>query len=139
MSRSILLERVYPHPPEKVWRALTDREALAAWLMPNNFAPQVGQRFQFHTAAMPGFSGIVNCEVTLVEPPQRLAYTWQGGPLRRPTLVTWTLEAVPGGTHLRLEQTGFIGAGGWFVRVILRQGWRDLLARAFAQWLDAHG
>lgn len=136
MSHSILLDRVYPHPPERVWHALTNSAALAAWLMPNDFVPEVGHRFQFRTAALPGFNGIVDCEVTLVEPLRRLAYTWQGGPLRRPTLVTWTLEAIPGGTHLRLEQAGFTGAGGWFVRVILRQGWQDLLAHALPQWLD---
>jgi uncharacterized protein YndB with AHSA1/START domain len=40
-------EAVYPHPPNRVWQALVDPSELAAWLMPNNFAAQVGHRFTF--------------------------------------------------------------------------------------------
>ncbi|GEM_PF-1460268 len=36
----------YAHPVRAVWRALTDPAELAAWLMPNDFAPTVGHRFR---------------------------------------------------------------------------------------------
>jgi uncharacterized protein YndB with AHSA1/START domain len=50
---------VYPHPIDQVWAALTSSAALAAWLMPNDFQPEVGRTFTFTTKPAPGFDGIV--------------------------------------------------------------------------------
>ena len=44
-SRSVLIERELPHPPEKVWRALTQSALIEEWLMKNDFEPVVGRRF----------------------------------------------------------------------------------------------
>jgi predicted enzyme related to lactoylglutathione lyase len=38
MKRDLRFEVFLPHPPEKVWRALTDPRAIAQWLMENDFA-----------------------------------------------------------------------------------------------------
>ena len=132
MASSIQLERVYPHPPAAVWRALTDPMVLAAWLMPNDFAPVVGHRFTFRTTPRPGFDGVVRCEVLVVDEPHHLVYSWQGGPMRQPTEVRWSLTAVPKGTRLRLEHYGFVGASGLAVRFVLGLGWRGLLRRELA-------
>lgn len=136
MKRELTFEVVYPHPPERVWRALTDPRALAAWLMPNDFEPRVGHCFQFRTAPAPGFDGIVRCAVIEVDPPRRLAYTWQGGPQRQPTVVTWTLEAAGSATRVRLEHTGFEGLGGLAVSFMLGRGWRGKVLRQLAAHLD---
>jgi uncharacterized protein YndB with AHSA1/START domain len=109
-TRSILVEREMPHPPEKIWRALTNSALIADWLMANDFAPEVGRRFQFRATPVPGWSGITNCEVTEVDPPRRLAYAWGDGSesasgLR--TLVAWTLSPTANGTLVRMEQSGF--------------------------------
>lgn len=125
----LLFEVTYPHTPERVWRALTDPKALAAWLMPNDFAPVMGHHFTFRAPPQPWFDGVVRCEVLVVEPPRQLSYSWQGGPMRSPTIVTWTLESVPEGTRVRLVHAGFAGVGGRIVRLILGNGWRGLLAR----------
>ena len=135
MTRDLVFETVYPHPPERVWGALTDPRALAEWLMPNDFAPRVGHTFQFRTRPQPGFDGIVHCTVLELDPPRRLAYSWQGGPLAQPTIVTWTLEAIPEGTHLRLEHKGFAGAAGLAVSFLLGRGWRGLVERKLRAWL----
>jgi uncharacterized protein YndB with AHSA1/START domain len=110
-ARSIVIERQLPHPPEKVWRALTQAPLIEAWLMQNDFQPVVGHRFNFRAAPMPHWNGVTDCEVLAVEPHRRLAYSWNAsgaeaaGGLR--TLVTWTLTPAAGGTLLRLEQSGF--------------------------------
>ena len=86
MKRNVIMERVYPFPPEQVWEALADSRALSEWLMENDFQPYVGHRFQFRTNPQWGFDGSVHCEVITVDRPRRLAYTWQGGPMKKKVL-----------------------------------------------------
>lgn len=123
MSVDLHFNMHYPHPIEHVWEALTSPEALGQWLMPNNFQPVVGHRFQFRTKPAPGFDGIVRCEVLEVVPPVRLVYTWRGGGVN--TTLAWTLEGTADGTQLTLEHKGFKGLRGMFVSKILGGGWRS--------------
>ena len=107
---TLVVERELPHPPEKIWRALTTSALIADWLMPNDFAPEPGRKFAFRTQPMPHWDGVIDGEVLTVEPPSRLAYRWDAGAdpahgLR--TVVTFTLTPVAGGTRLRMEQAGF--------------------------------
>jgi uncharacterized protein YndB with AHSA1/START domain len=126
---------VYPHPPERVWAALTSSEALATWLMPNDFAPEVGREFTFRTDPAPGFDGIVRCRVLELDPPARMVWSWAGG--RIDTTVTFTLEPDgPGGTRLRMHQVGFHGLGGQLVRRILSSGFPRILGQRLPAWLD---
>jgi uncharacterized protein YndB with AHSA1/START domain len=96
---------------------------MGQWLMPNDFQPVVGHRFQFRTKPAPGFDGIVRCEVLEVDPPRRLAYTWTGGGID--TKLIWTLARVAEGTRLTLDHVGFRGLRGLMVRSILGKGWRS--------------
>jgi uncharacterized protein YndB with AHSA1/START domain len=98
--RSVVVERDLPHPPERVWRALTQGDLLEAWLMKNDFAPVVGHRFSFRADW-----GSVEGQVRQVEPNQTLAYSWEAFGLA--SVVTWTLTPTQTGTNLRMEQTGF--------------------------------
>ncbi len=135
MKRDVKLEAVYPYPPERVWRALTDPQALAEWLMINDFQPKVGHKFQFRARPTWGWRGIVDCEVLEVDPPRRQSYRWQGDPKYRPTVVTWILEPTPGGTRLRLEHTGFLGLGGYLLSLILGSGWKEMLRASLPEVL----
>lgn len=107
MTASIMHTLSLPHPPERVWAALTDSAALASWLMPNDFMPRLGHHFTFRTNPMPAmdFDGICHCEITELDPPRVLAYTWIGGRLN--TLVTYRLEQEGDGTRLHFEHSGF--------------------------------
>jgi uncharacterized protein YndB with AHSA1/START domain len=107
--RTLVVERVFPHPPEKLWRALTEGPLLAQWMMKNDFEPVVGRRFQFRADPAPNWSGVVDCEVRLVEPMERLSYHWGvgGSESGLQWVVLWTLTPVEGGTHVRMEQSGF--------------------------------
>lgn len=99
-SLSVTIEREFRQAPEKLWRALTQPELIADWLMQNAFRPEVGHHF-----TLSADWGSVECEVQVVEPSRRLAYTWNSGALK--SLVTWTLTPSGTGTLLRMEQTGF--------------------------------
>ena len=71
--RTFVVERVFPHPPEKLWRALTEGPLLAQWMMNNDFEPVVGRKFQFRAKPTPNWNGVVDCEVLIVDPFQRLS------------------------------------------------------------------
>jgi len=103
--RSVVVEREMAHRPEKVWRALTEGQLIEQWLMANDFQPVAGHRFTLRTSPVPGWNGIIECEVLVVEPNTRLAYSW--GTMGMESAVTWTLTPTAGGTHLRMEQSGF--------------------------------
>lgn len=116
-------ELTIPAPPERVWAALTDPAALARWLLPNDFVPELGRRFRFWSPSLDAWPREVRCQVVALEPPTRLAFTWQDGSHRLPTLVTCTLEAVPAGTRLCLEHTGFDAAVRDAARHQLQRHW----------------
>lgn len=99
-TRSVVVERELPYPPEKIWRALTQPHLIADWLMKNDFQPVVDHRFRF-TADW----GAVDCHVVAVEPNKTLSYSWAAYGLE--SVVTWTLTPIGAGTHLRMEQAGF--------------------------------
>jgi uncharacterized protein YndB with AHSA1/START domain len=127
----------YPYPPHRVWEALTSSEAIAAWLMPNDFKPVIGHRFTLHTRPRPlfGFDGIVRCQVIELDRPRRMTWSWAGGNID--TTVTFTLELTPdSGTRLRMRQEGFAGLGGQLTRRILGSGWPGLLRRRLPASLD---
>jgi len=99
-TRSVIVEREIPHPPEKIWRALTRPHLIEEWLMKNDFKPVVEHRFNLRADW-----GAVDCQVMAVEPNKTLSYTWAAYGLE--SVVTWTLTPTSTGTHLRMEQSGF--------------------------------
>ena len=127
--RTLVVERDLAHPPEKVWRALTEAPLLAQWLMANDFQPVVGHRFTFRAEPQPHWDGVVPCEVLAIEPPSRLVLKWMAW------TVTLALTATAGGTHLRMEQAPFAAdqaaayAGAKFGWGKFLQALDDLLAR----------
>jgi uncharacterized protein YndB with AHSA1/START domain len=104
---TLVVERVFPHPPEKLWRALTESSLLAQWMMKNDFEPMVGHRFQFRADPTSNWNYAVDCKVLVVDPPLRLSYIWSPSVLDGPQMVVLlTLTPIDGGTHLRMEQSG---------------------------------
>lgn len=99
-TRAIVLERDLPHPPQKIWRALTQSHLIGEWLMKTDFKPEMGHNFRFSADW-----GEVACKVRAVEEERTLEYSWNAGDLR--SVVTWTLTPTEQGTLLRMEQTGF--------------------------------
>jgi len=125
MAKTIRFEALYPHTPDQVWTALTDPQALADWLMPNDFVAEVGRSFQFKTQPAPGFDGTVNCEVLELDRPRRVAWRWKGGGID--TVVSFELEAHGGSTRLVMEHSGFAGMRGMMVSKILSGGWKRMI------------
>lgn len=135
MKRDIHLERVYFHPRDLVWRALTDSELIGQWLMENDFAPEKGRRFTLRTKPGPGFDGVVRAEVLDIEPPSRMRWSWRGGPIDTEVTFTLTEEIAYGreATRLRVDHTGFEGLPAVLVSFILGAG----NARVYGEYLPA--
>jgi uncharacterized protein YndB with AHSA1/START domain len=104
-TRSVVVERDFPFPPEKIWRALTQPHLIEEWLMKNDFMPVVGRRFNLRRTPQPDVNIVLDCQVLVVEPNKTLSYTWGG--LGLESVVTWTLTATSAGTRLRMEHSGF--------------------------------
>ncbi|HEY0917953.1 SRPBCC family protein [Devosia sp.] len=125
---SVSVERDIPHPPERIWRALTQPHLIAEWLMQNDFQPVAGHRFTLRG----DWGGVLDCEVLAAEPHRALSYTWNFAhedpayDLR--SVVTFTLTPTATGTRLRLEQTGF-RPGQKQAHHGARAGWPRFLAR----------
>lgn len=126
-TRSVVIEREIAHPPEKLWRALTQPHLIEEWLMKSDFAPVVGHRFNLTGE----WGGVLDCEVLALEPNRRLSYRWdfkhEDPAFDLRSVVTFTLTPTGDGTHLRMEQSGFrpdqkqANAGAF-------AGWRKFLA-----------
>jgi uncharacterized protein YndB with AHSA1/START domain len=100
-----------PYPPAQVWKALTDSDMIARWLMPNDFQLKVGHHSTFNNVPIPSvkFGGTVFCEVLDFEVERSLRYSWvdRGEENGLNSIMTWRLEPEGNGTHLFLEHAGF--------------------------------
>lgn len=129
MQKEIKHQFTFTQPPEVVWDYLINPELLAQWLMPNDFKPIVGHKFQL--GAKPkiplGFDGKIYCEVLEIIPNRKLVYSWKGGLSKeKPSLnsiVEWTLTPINEGTILTLEHKGFKVVKNYLAYIIMNKGW----------------
>ncbi len=125
-TRTVTVEREFPHPPEKLWRALTQPHLIEEWLMKNDFRPDLGHKFQLRMDAQQGWNGVIDCEVTEIKPNKSLTYTWTT--MGTTTVVTFTLTPSANGAHLRVEQSGF-AANAAQAFAGATYGWKNFLSK----------
>ena len=136
-TQAIVVDEVFPHAPETLWRTLTNGELMARWMMvPTGFAPVEGTRFTFQTTPAGQWDGLIQCQVLEVVPNRRFAYSWKGGHegnagygSRLDTIVTWLLEKVEHGTRLRLVHSGFAMPANETAFRNMSEGWGKVVPR----------
>jgi uncharacterized protein YndB with AHSA1/START domain len=126
-TQEIVVEDVFPHAPETIWKTLTTGELIGCWLLmkPTGFEP---------------VKGVIHCEVLEVTRNKSLAHSWQGGHesnaqeygSRLDTIVTWTLVKVAGGTRLRLVHSGFVTPKNDPAFWNMSTGWKKVVGRISA-------
>jgi uncharacterized protein YndB with AHSA1/START domain len=137
-TQDIVVEEVFPHAPETIWKTLTTGELIGRWLSmkPTGFEPVKGACFTFQTTPAGAWDGVIHCEVFEVTRNELLSYSWQSGVdgnaqygSRLDTIVTWTLARVEGGTRLRLVHSGFVMPKNDASFRNLREGWKQVVGR----------
>ena len=134
-TQQIVVDEVFPHAPETIWKTLTSGELISRWLMaPAGFEPVKGKQFTFQTKPAGAWDGTIHCQVLEVIPNKRLAYAWQGGdegnvgygsPLN--TVVAWTLTKVETGTRLQLVHSGFVTPKNDSALKSMGDGWKKVV------------
>ena len=135
--QDIVVDEVFPHAPEVVWKTLTTPALMGRWLAmtATGFEATKGKRFTYQTTPAGEWDGVIQCEVLDVIPNQRLAYAWKGGHeanvgygSRLETVVTWTLTKVEGGTRLHLVHSGFVRPTNDTAFKNMSAGWTKVVA-----------
>jgi uncharacterized protein YndB with AHSA1/START domain len=137
-TKEIVVEEVFPHAPETIWKTLTSGELIGRWLgmTPTGFEPVKGTRFTFQTTPAGPWDGVIRCEVLEVMRDQRLSFSWKGGDesntqygSRLDTIVTLSLAKVDGGTRLRLVHSGFVMPKNETAFRNMSGGWKKVVGR----------
>ena len=134
-TQDIVVDEVFPHAPETIWKTLTTGDLIDRWLMKSTgFEPVKGARFTLQTTPAGAWDGVIHCEVLDVVPNERLSYSWRGGHdantdygSRLDTIVTLTLTKVDGGTRLRVVHSGFVLPKNATTFRNLSEGWRKVV------------
>jgi uncharacterized protein YndB with AHSA1/START domain len=134
-TQDIVVDEVFPHAPETIWKTLTTGELIGRWMMPpTGFEPVKGKHFTFQTRPAGAWDGVIHCQVLEVMPNERLVYAWKGGHegnvgygSRLDTVVTWTLSRVENGTRLRLVHSGFITPKNDTAFKNMSEGWKKVV------------
>jgi uncharacterized protein YndB with AHSA1/START domain len=134
-TQDIVIDEVFPHTPETIWKALTSAQLIARWLMPpTGFEAVVGNAFTFQTKPGGNWDGVIHCRVLEVVAFSRLVYAWKGGDERNSgygapldTVVTWSLTPVEAGTRIRLVHAGFVLPRNESAYTIMSGGWKKVV------------
>ena len=105
-AEPIIIDRTYNAPPERVWKALTDRDQMKAWYFDiSEFKPEVGFEFRF-TGGTEEKKYIHLCKITDVVPGKKLTHSWRYDGLQGISYVTFELFKEGSQTRVRLTHKG---------------------------------
>jgi uncharacterized protein YndB with AHSA1/START domain len=122
--KNIKIRHVINLPRNQIWEAITDSECMEKWLMPNNFVPEPGREFEFRCRPLPGFDGIIRCQVLEIVPLESMTISWQSGKLV--SIVSFNLYEHKSGTMLNFEHKGF-RLKNFIARLFLGSGWKKII------------
>lgn len=111
MKDTISKEKVFSHPIEKVWNAISKAEEISNWFIKADFKAKKGYPYTF--SSEPNEKGCTTISGIVKEAnPYTLIYTWIVSGTEVETIVTWKLETVAEGTKLHLEHSGISNYAG---------------------------
>ena len=139
-KESILVERTFNVPVEKVWTALTDTNEMKKWYFDiEKFEPKVGFKFDFMGGPDKGPQYLHLCEITEVAENEKLAYSWRYDNYPGNSLVCWQVMDKGDKTIVRLVHSEIqtLAEGGTdFSKESFTEGWNYILHTSLRNHLE---
>ena len=138
-SEPFVIERTYNAPIEKVWQAITDKQAMKQWYFDlKEFKPEVGFEFQFEGG--PDDKTYLHfCKVTEVVSGRKLTYSWRYDGYEGNSFVTWELFPEGHKTRLKLTHAGletFPPSNPDLDKKNFVAGWTDIVGESLKKFLE---
>lgn len=137
-TEPFVIERTYNASPERVWKAITDKNDMKQWYFDlAEFKPEVGFEFRFNGGPEDRVYVHV-CVVTEVITNKKLTYSWRYDGYEGNSFVTWELFAEGTGTRLKLTHEGLetFPPNPDFAKENFAQGWGHLIGISLQEYLE---
>ena len=125
--------------PEKVWKAITDKEEMKVWYFDLlEFKPEVGFRFEFW-GETPDCKYLHLCEIKEVIPLQKIRYSWRYDGYLGDSMVTFEITPQGNQTLLRLIHEGlhtFPSDNPDFKKGNFDGGWESIIKESFRNFVE---
>jgi len=138
VADTVVIERTFNAPVERVWKALTDVDEMRQWYFDlKEFRPEIGFEFEF-VVEHGGMTYHHLCNITEVIPQKKLAYTWRYKGYEGDSLVTFELAAAGDRTRLKLTHEGLdtFPKLPSFARENFLKGWTEIIGSELKQFVE---
>ena len=139
-SQPLMVEQTYKASPEKVWKALTEKEQMKQWYFNlDDFKAERGFEFSFPGQGQKGENYIHHCKILEVVEMKKLSYSWTYEGYQGYSVVTFELFPQGNDTKLRLTHTGlesFPANNADFAKSSFLGGWTELVTKLLKAFVE---
>ncbi|HEU5163936.1 MAG TPA: SRPBCC family protein [Chitinophagaceae bacterium] len=141
INETIVIERNYNAPVEKVWKAITDTDEMKRWYFDlAEFKAEPGFEFQFYGEGKQGEKFLHLCKVIEVIPKKKLTYSWRYDGYEGNSFVTFELFSDGNKTKVRLSHTGLesfpVTSNKDFAKENFMEGWTYIIGTGLKDYLE---
>jgi uncharacterized protein YndB with AHSA1/START domain len=138
-NEPFVIERILNASPEKVWKAITDKDQMKQWYFDlAEFKPEPGFEFTFNGRSEEK-TYVHLCKVTKVETGKLLQYSWRYEEYPGNSFVTFELFPDGEKTRLKLTHEGletFPTDNKDFARSSFEAGWTFIIGKSIVEYID---
>ena len=136
----IVVKQTFGVPQKHVWAAITETRRMQQWFFSemNEFEPVSGFETQFNVEC-DGKTYLHLWKLTEVIPEKKIVYDWRYEDCPGQGLVTWELDAAPGGTRLTITNSivaEFPDSDPAFRRESCEEGWQYFINESLKSYLE---
>ena len=141
INETIVVERNYNAPVEKVWKAITDTDEMKRWYFDlAEFKAEPGFEFQFYGEGKQGEKFLHLCKVIEVIPKKKLTYSWRYDGYEGNSFVTFELFSDGNKTKVKLSHAGLesfpVTSNKDFAKENFMEGWTYIIGTGLKDYLE---